>query len=239
MHSVIDVIDITSLRVIHLGLSECFTDENIVILMEQLCKDSSIKELRINPDVVHRVRTVSNIQYMPLQQQSELTGILQFCAIPACHLSYVSSLAIGKMLRENTTLNYFEIVYVTVDNEPHFLYPILEALNQNTSLKMLLLRKWQHSIPYSLPTLSADEDNTAACKADTISNLSDNQKLEILGFWLYPQHYPALLQGLTTNKILQELCLPREHMSYVINCPEFLENIHRIQFVDTAENRVS
>ena len=235
---------ICSLITIELGLESSLKEKDVIVLMEAMCKNISIKKLCIyiddatnGPKELIEVNDLELTTELTTEQMTQsdikfqsVTDVLQFCSIRACHLGYESSLAVGKMLRENNSLAFFEMVYLTLDNEPHYIYPILEALTYNTTLTTLLLHKVPHNIPSSRTLTSAPDSK----QNDTIvyNLMTENRVLEVLEVSLYPHHYPSLLKGLQANKVIEELYLPREHALDIIECSWYFENKYRIQFTD-------
>ena len=243
IHNIVSIIKSSFIRTFELGLSSGLVEEDVIVFMESLCGKTSIKSLNIyidyifsfgDPNIDHYSVSFEHSSESKCTKFASQYAAHQFYSIPALHLESKSSLAIGKMLRENNTLEFLEMVYLTTDNGPGYIYPILKALCQNTMLKTLLLHKRQHTIKCkSLPlTMTVDECG----RSDTVYELlTENQTLEVLEVSLYTEHYSNLLKGLCVNKVLTELYLPREHASYVVECPEYCKNAHRIQFIDPFE----
>ena len=217
------IIKASSMETIEIGLDHGVEERNVIGFMEGLQRNTSIEKF---------TAYVAGTRTSPISFTSKTD--IEFSSVPAFHVESESSLAIGNMLRENTTLQCLELAYVTRDNGPRHIYTILDALRQNTTLKTLLLQKQEHSIECSQsPTLSPEEDFAGS---KTIHNLLiENQTLEVLQVSLFTEHYPTLLKGLCANKVLKEVHLPQEHASHIvkINCPEYINNAHRIYFTNT------
>ena len=224
------IIETPILHTLKLGLNSWFKEIDVVFLMNALCKNTSIKSLIIYVDIVY----IPGYKYNNIEHSCTCTESECMISIPACHLDSGSSAAIQNMLKTNRTLESFEMVFVTINDEPHYLYPILEVLIQNTTLKALLLREWHHdSIPPRRSSTPTTGDAAFNVNESAVYNLlTENQTLEILEISLYARHYPSLLRGLLANKVLKELYFPREHAPYIIDCPEYFENAHRVQFTD-------
>ena len=239
-----DIITFFPMQTIELGLNGGIRERDVISFMEVLRGNTSIKKLTVYVDDVKDLtldyQSYSSVIFTTENSSesecvfSSFNDILHFCCVPACHLESKSSLAIAKMLSENKTLQCLEMAYVTRDNGPRYVYPILDTLCHNTTLKILLLQKQDHSLQCCKPsTLSLEEDST---NSKIISNLMmKNQTLEVLEVALYPGHYPVLLKGFHANNALKELYLPREHASDIVNCPEYMQNAQRIQFTNLFE----